>query len=156
MDSNDVALDRMANDYNVYYFPIGFIDGGYEVALSQYNQQYYIDAIEGAGARGVTPMSLFVSVEFLVDKRLLIHVVINGVGGWLCGDADRSGSVDIDDAVYLIAYIFSGGPPPYPPQAGDPDCSGGVDIDDVVHLIAYIFSGGPSPCDADGDGVPDC
>ena len=75
---------------------------------------------------------------------------------YLCGDADVSGDVDIDDVVYLIAYIFSGGPPPDPIEAGDVDCSGDADIDDVVYLIAYIFSGGNSPCDTDGDGEPDC
>jgi hypothetical protein len=63
-----------------------------------------------------------------------------------CGDADASGDVDIDDAVYLIAYIFSGGLPPDSTEVGDVDCSGGVDIDDVVYLIMYIFSGGPAPC----------
>jgi hypothetical protein len=73
-----------------------------------------------------------------------------------CGDADASGDVDIDDVVYLIAYIFSGGPPPMPYSSGDADCSGNVDIDDVVYLIAYIFSGGYAPCDTDGDAVPDC
>ena|GEM_PF-1154067 len=68
--------------------------------------------------------------------------------GWhyVNGDADRSGDVDIDDVVYLIAYIFTGGPPPDPLGAGDADCSYDVDIDDVVYLIAYIFSGGPAPC----------
>jgi hypothetical protein len=64
-----------------------------------------------------------------------------------CGDADASSGVDIDDVVYLIAYIFTGGPGPIPYEAADADCSGGVDIDDVVYLIAYIFSGGPPPCD---------
>jgi hypothetical protein len=63
-----------------------------------------------------------------------------------CGDADVSGAVDIDDAVFLIAYIFSGGPAPDPIEAADIDCSGGVDIDDVVYLIMYIFAGGPAPC----------
>jgi hypothetical protein len=58
--------------------------------------------------------------------------------------------------VYLIAYIFSGGPAPVPYAAGDADCSGDVDIDDVVYLIAYIFSGGPPPGDPDDDGEPDC
>jgi hypothetical protein len=65
---------------------------------------------------------------------------------WVCGDADGSGNVDIDDVVFLISYIFSGGPPPNPIESGDPDCSEGVDIDDVVYLIAYIFTGGPEPC----------
>ena len=75
---------------------------------------------------------------------------------YVCGDADASGEVDIDDAVHLINYIFSGGPPPEPYESGDADCSGEVDIDDVVYLIAYIFSGGNPPCDTDGDEVPDC
>jgi hypothetical protein len=75
---------------------------------------------------------------------------------YICGDADGSGEIDIDDVVYLIAYIFSGGPSPEPLLAGDADCSGDVDIDDVVYLIAYIFSGGPPPGDPNGDGVPDC
>jgi len=63
-----------------------------------------------------------------------------------CGDADASTGVDIDDVVYLIAYIFSSGPAPAPLEAGDPDCSGATDIDDVVYLIAYIFSSGAAPC----------
>ncbi len=75
---------------------------------------------------------------------------------FICGNTDAAGDVDIDDVVYIIAYIFSGGPEPMPYKAGDTDCSGAVDIDDVVYLIAYIFSGGPAPCDPDGDEVPDC
>jgi len=73
-----------------------------------------------------------------------------------CGDSDSSGFVDIDDAVYLINYIFAGGPPPSPIESGDADCSGNVDIDDVVYLINYIFQGGNPPCDTDGDELPDC
>ena len=75
---------------------------------------------------------------------------------FLCGDADISGEVDIDDVVFIISYIFSGGSEPFPYEAGDTDCSGAVDIDDVVYLISYIFSGGYAPCDTDGDEVPDC
>jgi hypothetical protein len=74
----------------------------------------------------------------------------------ICGDADVSGDVDIDDAVYLINYIFSGGPQPVLYESGDTDCSDAVDIDDVVYLIGYIFSGGNAPCDTNGDEVPDC
>jgi hypothetical protein len=73
-----------------------------------------------------------------------------------CGDVNRDCEIDIDDAVYLIAYIFVGGPAPDPLEDGNVDCSGGVDIDDVVYLINFIFSGGNAPCDTDGDEVPDC
>lgn len=65
---------------------------------------------------------------------------------WMCGDCDGSASVDIDDAVALISYIFSGGPAPDPMEAGDADCSGAVDIDDAVYVISYIFASGPEPC----------
>jgi len=82
--------------------------------------------------------------------------VITGGTGYICGDTDSSGGVDIDDVVYLINYIFGGGPPPNPLAAGDVDCSGGVDIDDAVWLINFIFGGGNAPCDVDGDGIPDC
>jgi parallel beta-helix repeat protein len=78
------------------------------------------------------------------------------IGDYVCGDADASGEVDIDDVVYLISYIFSAGPEPLPYESGDANCVGGVDIDDVVWLIAYIFSGGNPPCDTNGDEVPDC
>ena len=90
------------------------------------------------------------------DCGVLLGALSVGCDDFLCGDADASGEVDIDDVVYLIAYIFSSGPAPEPYESGDVDCSGGVDIDDVVYLIAYIFSSGNEPCDTDGDGVPDC
>jgi hypothetical protein len=77
-------------------------------------------------------------------------------GSYVCGDADFSSEVDIDDVVYLITYIFSAGPAPVPLLAGDPNCSGEVDIDDVVYLVTYIFSGGNAPCDTNGDSLPDC
>jgi hypothetical protein len=64
----------------------------------------------------------------------------------LCGDASGDQAVDISDAVYLINYIFSGGPAPNPLEAGDASCDGSVDISDAVYLIAYIFAGGPAPC----------
>jgi uncharacterized protein (TIGR02145 family) len=67
------------------------------------------------------------------------------VGSYLCGDANTDDIVDISDAVYLIAYIFSGGSAPQPLLAGDANHDGTVDISDAVYLIAYIFSGGPEP-----------
>ncbi len=63
------------------------------------------------------------------------------------GDADGNGSIDIDDIVFLIDYVFGSGPAPDPVEAGDADCSGAVDIDDIVYLIDYVFSGGPAPCE---------
>jgi hypothetical protein len=85
-----------------------------------------------------------------------VYGFVVGSGSYVVGDADQSGEVDIDDVVYLISYIFTGGPAPIPLLSGDAECSGEVDIDDVVYLISYIFAGGYAPGDPDGDGTPDC
>jgi hypothetical protein len=74
------------------------------------------------------------------------HDNIGDACDYVCGDANADGMVDISDAVYLIAYIFSGGSAPSPLLAGDANCDTTVDISDVVYLISYIFSGGLAPC----------
>ena len=67
---------------------------------------------------------------------------------YVCGDADGNGIVTISDVVYLINYIFVGGPAPDPEIAGDVDCNGILTISDAVYTINYIFGGGPAPCAA--------
>jgi hypothetical protein len=73
-----------------------------------------------------------------------------------CGDVNHSGATDAGDVVYLISYLFRGGPAPCPLLLGDVNCTGTVDAGDVVYLISYLFRGGPNPCDPDDDGIPDC
>ena len=61
------------------------------------------------------------------------------------GDVDASNSVNIADAVFLVEYIFFGGPPPPCLEEGDVDGSGSINIADAVFLVEYIFFGGPAP-----------
>jgi subtilisin family serine protease len=75
-----------------------------------------------------------------------ILTATQGLSRETCGDADHSGTINISDAVFLIAYIFAGGTAPYSITAADADCSGSIDISDAVTLISYIFSGGTPPC----------
>jgi hypothetical protein len=63
-----------------------------------------------------------------------------------CGDTDGNDVVSISDVVYLLRYIFAGGPAPSPIASGDVNSSGGVSISDAVYLINYIFAGGAAPC----------
>lgn len=63
----------------------------------------------------------------------------------LSGDADGSFTLSISDAVYLINYIFAGGPHPMRECLGDADCNCTISISDAVWLIQYIFAGGPPP-----------
>jgi hypothetical protein len=75
---------------------------------------------------------------------------------YICGDATGDEMINVADPVYIINYIFVGGPEPDPYESGDVNCSGNVNIMDAVFLINYIFVDGNVPCDTDGDGIPDC
>jgi hypothetical protein len=61
------------------------------------------------------------------------------------GDADSNGAINVSDVIYLINYLFSGGPEPEPWIAGDSNNDGKVSVADVVYLINYLFAGGPPP-----------
>ncbi len=62
------------------------------------------------------------------------------------GDANNDGQRNVTDVVYIINYIFDGGPNPVPEQlTGDTDCSGQVSISDAVYIINYVFASGPAP-----------
>jgi|GEM_PF-2937447 len=65
------------------------------------------------------------------------------------GDIDHSGvlPLDIADLVYLVSYMFQGGPPPPCMEEADVNGDEGEvpDIADLVYLVAFMFSGGPEP-----------
>ena len=63
----------------------------------------------------------------------------------VCGDANADGYANVADAVYLISYIFRGGPPPASLWAADVNGDGFANVGDAVYLINYIFRGGPAP-----------
>jgi len=68
---------------------------------------------------------------------------------YLRGDANSLDAINIGDAVYLINYIFKGGPAPAFVELGDPNCDLRINIGDAVYLINYIFKSGPEPCPDD-------
>ncbi len=61
------------------------------------------------------------------------------------GDANGDKVIDVGDVVYLINYLYRGGPAPNPLASGDTNSDGTVDVGDVVYLINYLFKGGPAP-----------
>ncbi len=73
------------------------------------------------------------------------QVVLIGLD-FRAGDANGDRLVNIGDAVYVISYIFRGGPPPQPLEAGDANCNHAINVGDAVYLVNYIFRGGPPPC----------
>jgi hypothetical protein len=62
------------------------------------------------------------------------------------GDADGDGNENIADAVFIINWIFKGGPAPPDMNESNMNCIGGTDVSDAVLMIEFIFKGGEEPC----------
>ncbi len=65
-----------------------------------------------------------------------------------CGDVNGDNTVNVGDAVYLVCYIFQGGPPPVHLCVSDTDGDGTINVGDAVYIINYVFKGGAPPDEA--------
>ncbi|MFH1701594.1 MAG: dockerin type I repeat-containing protein [Candidatus Zixiibacteriota bacterium] len=85
------------------------------------------------------------------QESLDLAFIITGGGDCDCivGDANGDGTVNVGDAVYIIALVFKGGPPatPYRICSGDANCDCQTNVGDAVYIISLVFKGGPPPCD---------
>ncbi len=64
---------------------------------------------------------------------------------FMTGDANADRQINVSDVIYLINYLFKGGPAPVPMEAGDANCDTQKNVSDVIYLINYLFKGGPAP-----------
>jgi hypothetical protein len=92
----------------------------------------------------INVLDFWVSGEYDDEVSFLAPGSVTIIGK-LYGDSNGDGLVDIDDVVFLLQFMFAGGPAPAELIFGDNNCSGEIDIDDVIYLIEYIFGGGASP-----------
>jgi hypothetical protein len=73
----------------------------------------------------------------------------DGIGDaceYMCGDANGDGFKNLIDILYLIAFLYSDGPQPYPVmQAGDMNNDGDINLLDILYLIDNIYGVPPGP-----------
>jgi hypothetical protein len=56
------------------------------------------------------------------------------------GDVNHDNAVNEMDVVYIINYVFTGGPVPIPYlHLGDTNCDGTVNVSDAVYISNYIW-----------------
>jgi hypothetical protein len=67
--------------------------------------------------------------------------------GFIRGDSNSDGNVDIADPVYLLTYLFRGREEYIPDcfDAADANDDGNVDISDPIFMLNFLFLGGPLP-----------
>jgi hypothetical protein len=85
-----------------------------------------------------------VDIVLMMSQSQQLDLILDLI--YVCGNANGDGDVNVGDAVFLINYVFKGGPAPDPLEAGDANCDGQVNVGDAVYLISYVFKGGPEPC----------
>jgi len=61
------------------------------------------------------------------------------------GDATFDSVVNISDAVYILSFLFLGGPAPPCEDAADTDDRGNIQIGDAIYILNFLFIGGARP-----------
>ncbi|MFQ5654970.1 MAG: dockerin type I repeat-containing protein, partial [Planctomycetota bacterium] len=126
------TLEVLRNGAVIHFDPLGAdisaVDGSPEVGLNE----YVVRATVGP-------------VCFAESAPAEVNVPPPPSGEFVRGDANGSGLIDIADAVFLLAFLFSNGDPPPCDDAADVNDDGMIDISDPVNLLAFLFSNGPPP-----------
>jgi len=108
---------------------------------------YLMGYLQSGGSR---PMCCYEYPAIPCAPSMDMAFVINGAAE-ICdcipGDPNNDGYVNVADIVYIIAYVFKGGPAPtpYPICSGDHNGDCVVDVGDAVAGIGYVFKGSLPP-----------
>jgi hypothetical protein len=127
------------------YYP-GIVDPDDETHLITYLEHPHWCSVQNDSVSGAAPDTCFsetltVTAQDYCNVDTLSFTVVT----YLRGDASGDGEIGPGDVVYLINYLFRGGPPFYPAEAGDCNCDGLVGSGDVVYLLNYLYRGGDPP-----------
>ncbi|MFH1686040.1 MAG: hypothetical protein ABIE70_00790 [bacterium] len=134
--------------------------GHYEIpmVIDQYNPEWV--SIDIRGINYTIPQGFIIHecAGYGVEPLDLAFVITNTGGTSCCllrADANHDGvGPDIADLVYMVNFMFNGGPkPPCEDPVGSnyfPECDvngdgAAPDIADLVYLVNYMFNGGPAP-----------
>ena len=60
-------------------------------------------------------------------------------------DGDPADEINVADVIFLVEYIFFGGPEPPCLEEADVNGDGEPSVVDIIYLAEYIFFGGPPP-----------
>jgi len=68
--------------------------------------------------------------------------------GYYRGDVNKDGKLNVTDVIYLVNYLFKGGPKPIEfVDQGNVNNDANTNVADVIYIVNYLFKGGPAPID---------
>jgi hypothetical protein len=165
IQSNSVGIENKSGNMGLQVaFNTGYLHNGLVIQFDKPAQWLYLGSTSGvvpSGESNTIPLKFCSAGLDTGSYKAFVKIFSNDpdqphnpwtvpatmtvMSPYTVGDASGDNVVDISDAVFTIAYIFSGGPAPVPLVRADATCDQIVDISDVVKVIAYIFAGGPAP-----------
>ncbi len=100
----------------------------------------------------VDVMVMYSGISFRPGVLAPAAITVAGVQAvtFLPGSANADGRLDIADGIYILNYLFAGGPPLPCELAGDANGDCVLDSSDAVYVIMHQFLGGPPPAGGSG------
>jgi hypothetical protein len=86
----------------------------------------------------------YITDQALGDNRGGVSLKVLKLGGFVRGDVNADGVVNISDALKIIFYLFQGHPIDCE-DAADLDNNGRVDLSDAIGLLLHLYSMGLPP-----------
>lgn len=131
----------------------GSVSGGQPVTITgtDFGQASSV-TFGGAAATITNNTATSLSVTTPAHAAGAVAVAVTAIGGtgtaasgyryYAHFDANADGHVDAADIVFLVNYLFAGGPVP---TAGDADGDGQVNVKDILYVVNAMFAAGPAP-----------
>ena len=137
-------------DGNWRFFDIAFDDDGVEKLFfvdSDWNvRKVALSLVAGSDIESLTEASTLV----INTGDMRCFDVTDGTDGatparFRRGDADGSGSLLLNDAVLVLAFLFQGAESLPCEDAADANDTGRLDLSDAVYVLNFLFLGGAAP-----------
>ncbi|MCK4462592.1 MAG: SBBP repeat-containing protein, partial [candidate division Zixibacteria bacterium] len=150
----DVFVTKLSSSgnsliYSTYLGGSGY-DWGYGIAVDDSGSAYVTGSTGSTDFPTLNPYQTDQGGTDVFVTKLSYGCCI-GIRGNI--NYDPGDVIDISDLVYLVDYMFNGGPQPVCWEEANVDGSGDgppdgpedIDIADLVHLVDYMFNQGPPP-----------
>ena len=69
----------------------------------------------------------------------------------LCGDVNADSRFTAADIIYLVNFVFKGGPAPVVPGHGDTNCDVVTTSADIIRMVNFVFKSSTPPCSRTAD-----
>jgi len=122
------------------YDSVAILRGGVLIATLAGSTTGYTDVDPGFGSHAY---EVFGTIDGLDGASASCAATIQS--GFIRGEFNGDGAVNLADVIALGAYLFSGAPAPNCLDAGDVNDDGLLEVSDMVFALSYNFSSGPAP-----------